>query len=49
MKAEKFFYKEGKWYHIKVVIDPEKNIFYCYVDNVKLEDIISMKGEKQIN
>jgi len=46
MKAEKFFYKDDKWYHFKVEIDPKTYKFDMYIDDVKLDDAISMKVEK---
>lgn len=46
MNAEKYFYKEGKWYHFKVVINKEKVQFDLYIDGVKLDDVFSMKIER---
>lgn len=46
MKAEKYFYKEDKWYHIKVEINQELNQFDCFVDGVKLEDLLSMEKKR---
>lgn len=43
MEAEKYFYKKDKWYHIKAIIDQDKNIFDVFVDGVKLEDLSTLQ------
>ena len=49
IEAERYILKNNNWYHVKVIIDKEREIFVMYVDNKRIMWLKMVEEEEKIN